>query len=114
MTRWMVGDKGGRKDGSVHGWAKKNGRVKKKMNSITLQVREQGRGRNDLCGAERKHLEHGTEIGIKGLVKTLQMTEKESKEKDMWRDLKRKLQPAAAHTNCWDQMCISVNCDKRA
>lgn len=83
-----------------------------KMNSITLQVREQGRGRNDLCGAERKHLEHGKEIGIKGLVKTLQMTEKELKEKDMWRDLKRKLQPAAAHTNCWDQMCISVNCDK--
>lgn len=30
----------------------------------------------------------------------------------MWRDPKRKLQPAAAHTNCWDQMCISINCDK--
>lgn len=38
---------------------------KKKMNSITLQVREKGRGRNDMCGAERKHLEHGKEIGWK-------------------------------------------------
>lgn len=68
MTQWMVGEKGGRKDGSwcMGGGAKKNGRVKKKkMNSITLQVRERGRGRNDLCGAERKHLGHGREIGIK-------------------------------------------------
>lgn len=69
-----------------------------------------------MCGEERKRLEYawrrnGTEAKrIKGLVKTLQRSVKVGK--DEWKDPTWKLQPAAAYINCWNQMCINLNCDK--
>lgn len=110
----MVGAAGGRKDGSVHGWAKKNGRVNKQKKRWTVlhYKWENEEGEGMIC------------VVLKGNVWNTEKKWDGSRENrgfsrnttDDWERTggEGHVEGSEKETTacCWDQTCISVNCDK--